>query len=161
MHTSRFLVDSVLINLFLRSILIYVMIKRERLKDAEVDKLERIYNIFRNFACAGLLFILVVALYIPVEDQYGNENNPARSIHEEHKHAKAPAVQKPVHSSAKHAAAGKVLTVLFSSAAIMMLPVPLRRYPFRSIILRRLSLLLLSSLKFTSNYVSFSVGVLA
>lgn len=137
------------------------MIKQERVWAEEVDKLERVYNIFRNFTCIGLLFILAVALYIPVEDQYGNENNSARSIHEKHKHAKAPAVQKPVHSSAKHAAAGKVITVLFSSAAILMLPVPLRWYPFRSTILRKLSLLLLSPLKFTSNYVNFSVGVRA
>lgn len=112
------------------------------------------YNIFKKIAMFGILFVLVFAFSIPVEDPYANENGSGKSVHDSHHPVKASAVHKISHSASKHLSANKVITVLFCTAAVMMIPVPGHRLPYRSLIILRLRLLMLFPIKFTSTFVS-------
>ncbi|WP_054955516.1 hypothetical protein [Paenibacillus dakarensis] len=110
--------------------------------------MERIYKVLRNITMFVIMFVISLALYLPVEDQYGNENVSGRSVHEPHKHVKIPVVKKNFHSLSKLA----IVIVLFGLTGLTVLRIPKPHPPYHPTILLRLHLLFLSPIKYTSKF---------
>ncbi|CAM3687689.1 MULTISPECIES: hypothetical protein [Paenibacillus] len=100
-----------------------------------------------------LVLITAFALYIPVQEYYTDETVDERYVYKHSMHPKAAALK---HSQilSKLKVAGSSKSVFFMLSAVLMQRIPKIRLPYRPIIPRRLRLMVLFPIKYTSVYVS-------
>jgi|GEM_PF-1464872 len=100
-----------------------------------------------------LVLITAFALYIPVQEYYTDETVDERYVYKHSMHPKAAALK---HSKilSKLKVAGSSKSVFLMLSAALMQRIPKIRLPYRPIIPRRLRLMVLFPIKYTSVYVS-------